>query len=173
MKEVPNIPVTRYDLSCPDEQLREILGTIVCCTDCGFEFYLEEDDLVIKNKGCEYRVDISKYLHDTRVVDFKIEGLKLVLRQSDDTFFEVLLSDIINGIIYRGTHVTSSPGIQTEITIPHNLGFIPMFYTITVLSKEAEGFMYSTASANQFTLWYETAPKVGGSNLKYNWIVII
>lgn len=173
MKDVSNTPVTRYDLSCPDEQLKEILGTIVCCTDCGFNFYLDENDLVIKNKDQEYRVDISKYLDDTRVTDFKIENKKLVLLQSDSTRFEITLSDIINQVIYRGVHTTSSPGIQTEIVIPHNLGFIPLTYSIQVVAKDAEGYMYSTATADRFTLWYETAPKVGLNNLKYNWIVVI
>jgi hypothetical protein len=175
MAEQPNTPITRYDLSCPDEGLQEILQTIVCCTDCGFDFFLdeEENDLVIKNKDEEYRVDVSKYLDDTRVVDFKLENKKLILKQSNNVNFEIPLVDILNQSIYKGSFTTSSPGIQTEIIINHNLGFIPMFYSIQNNTKDAQGYTHVTATASNFKIWYEIAPKVGANNLQYNWIVII
>jgi hypothetical protein len=172
---IPNTPITRYDLFCPDEELRKLLSTIVCCTNCDFNFDLddEENDLIIKNKEIEYRVDISKYLTDVRVVEFKIEDKKLILKQSNDDNFTIPLKDLLGQIFYKGSFITSSPGIITDFRVPHGLNFKPMFYNIENETKDSQGYTHVTVTTSHFIVHYEIAPKVGLNNIKYNWTVTI
>jgi hypothetical protein len=171
MELTPNTPITRRDLVCPDEKLEEILKNVVCCTDCDFVFKLDGNRLVINNKSKEHVVDLTKYLGDTTVTDFRLENNGILLKQNNGTSFNIPFDYIINRAIYAGVSIQSSNGRKVQVKIEHGLTHTPNIFTLQATAKDSRDISYVTADEKEFTIWYDVAPKVGVNNLTYSWII--
>lgn len=71
----------------------------------------------------------------------------------------------------KGILTYNGDGIATSKTIPHGLGVIPNYYSVSPLSADtgAAGIKYITADATNLTVFFNTAPVTGTNNIVLNW----
>ncbi|MGG9972282.1 hypothetical protein ACQ33O_10855 [Ferruginibacter sp. SUN002] len=71
--------------------------------------------------------------------------------------------------LVTGSYITSSNGLDTVYTIPHQLNSVPSYFNVLATSEHAAGINYVTADATSITIHYTTPPPSGTSNLSWNW----
>lgn len=67
----------------------------------------------------------------------------------------------------RGTATPAANGALSSFAIPHGLGSIPSFYSVTPANALSLGVGYVTADNTNLTVFYSLAPAAGALSLKW------
>ncbi|MFM2358282.1 MAG: hypothetical protein RLY16_275 [Bacteroidota bacterium] len=70
-----------------------------------------------------------------------------------------------------GTFNASGDGIANVYLIPHGLGAIPSYYSITPTSTHAGKYSHVSITSSHILVYFESAPPAGSNNLSWNWMI--